>query len=159
MNPCPCGFASDPLKECRCAPSAVTRYQKRLSGPLLDRIDIHVEVPRVEYEKLSSRRTGESSAAIRERVQAARQVQLARFAPRSSVQNATMSPADIREHCELGDAAAALMRAAMQQLNLSARSYHRVLKVGRTIADLAGSERIEAAHLAEALQDGRREVV
>jgi magnesium chelatase family protein len=118
-----------------------------------------VEVPRVEYEKLSSDRTAETSAAIRARVTAAREVQLRRFGGDAHVQNATMNPAGIRAHCALGDAAAALMRAAMQQLSLSARAYHRILKVSRTIADLAGDETIQAAHIAEAIQYRRREAV
>ncbi len=159
QNPCPCGYASDPAKECRCAPAAVARYQKKLSGPLLDRIAIHVEVPRVEYEKLSASRTAETSASILQRVQAAHDIQRGRFGADSSTQNATMGPADIRKHCELGDASAALLRAAMQQLNLSARTYHRILKVSRTIADLAGAEQIQAAHIAEAIQYRRRELV
>lgn len=160
MNPCPCGYFGDPLKPCTCSPGTVTKYQKRISGPLLDRIDIHVEVPRVEFEKLSDRRLGEPSAAIRQRVEAARQRQRMRFAAAGSDHaegeplhcNADMRPAEVRKFCELDDACRALMRSAAQQLQLSARAYHRVLKLARTIADLADSERIQPAHLAEALQ-------
>jgi magnesium chelatase family protein len=130
----------------------VTRYQKRISGPLLDRFDIHVEVPRVEYEKLSSDRTGEPSEVVRARVAGARQRQQARFASTALMNNADMDPAHIREYCEVDEAGKALMRAAMQQLGMSARSFHRVLKLARTIADLEGVERIQSAHLAEALQ-------
>ena len=153
MNPCPCGYFGDPVKECTCSMSVISRYQKRISGPLLDRIDIHVEVPRVEYEKLSDDRLGEPSAAIRARVEAARQRQRQRFAASERLLcNADMGPAEVREHCSLDDAGKGLLRAAMQQLHLSARAYHRILKLARTIADLAGAEAIETAHLAEAIQ-------
>jgi magnesium chelatase family protein len=160
MNPCPCGFYGDPLKPCTCAPGMVTKYQKRISGPLLDRIDIHIEVPRVEYDKLSDRRMGEPSAAIQERVEAARERQRQRFSSDGQgaslgtriTCNADMRPAEVRQFCVLDDACRALMRTAMNQLQLSARAYHRVLKLGRTIADLAGSEQIAPLHLAEALQ-------
>jgi len=162
MNPCPCGYYGDPIKPCTCAPSTVTKYQKRISGPLLDRIDIHIEVPRVDYQKLSSDRLGESSEAIRKRVQAARDRQTARFTNPDSrktkhestdvVSNADMRVGEIRQFCKLDEAGESLIRAAMGQMNLSARGYHRVLKLARTIADLAGSEQIQAAHLAEALQ-------
>ena len=130
----------------------VTRYQKRISGPLLDRIDIHIEVPRVEYERLSDDRLGEPSAAIRARVERAREVQRRRFAGASILSNADMGPGDVREICKLDEAGRALVRAAMQQLQMSARAFHRILKLARTIADLAGSERIETPHLAEAIQ-------
>jgi magnesium chelatase family protein len=137
----------------------VTEYQKRISGPMLDRIDIHIEVPRVDYEKLSGDRMGESSEAIRARVKAARNIQLARFSKlegsntRNSniVANADMRVGEIRQFCKLQDEGQSLMRAAMSQMNLSARAYHRILKLARTIADLAGSEEIQSAHLAEAL--------
>ncbi len=175
MNPCPCGYFGDLLKACTCAPSTVTKYQKRISGPLLDRIDIHVEVPRVEYQKLSDDRLGEASEAIRARVEAARQRQRQRFGAGQQGQepveaaeaagsrksrataigiltNADMRVGEIRQHCKLDAAGEALVRAAMGQMNLSARGYHRVLKLARTIADLADNERIEAIHLAEALQ-------
>jgi len=160
MNPCPCGYFGDSLKPCTCAPVVVTKYQKRISGPLLDRIDIHIEVPRVDYEKLSSSRTSETSGSIRARVQAARNIQQVRFtnpqavAARSSdiVCNADMRIAEIRKFCQLQDEGQSLMRAAMSQLNLSARAYHRILKLARTIADLAGSEDIQSSHLAESLQ-------
>jgi magnesium chelatase family protein len=130
----------------------ITRYQKRLSGPLLDRIDIHVEVPRVEYDKLTDDRRGEPSAAIRARVEAARVIQRERFAGRPVLTNSELRPAEIQEFCGLDSAAQALVKAAMRQLNLSARAYHRILKLARTIADLAGGAAITAAHLAEALQ-------
>jgi len=152
MNPCPCGYFGDPVRECTCSMSMVSRYQKRISGPLLDRIDIHAEVPRVEYEKLSDDRLGEPSAAIRERVEQARQRQRERFAGTPLACNADMGPAEIREYCPLDAAGKGLLQAAMQQLHMSARAYHRVLKLARTIADLAGAERIETVHLAEAIQ-------
>ncbi len=153
VYPCPCGFFGDPVKECSCAPAAVTRYQKRISGPLLDRIDIHVEVPRVEYDKLADERAGEPSAAIRARVQAARDRQLQRFRqePRLTT-NADMGPADVRIYCKLDATGQNLIKTAMAQLQLSARAFHRILKLARTIADLAGSEAISPAHLAEAIQ-------
>ena len=155
MNPCPCGFYGDTQKPCTCAQAMVTKYQKRISGPLLDRIDIHIEVPRVDYEKLSGDRMGESSEAIRARVQAARDIQQKRFSNNGSsdiICNADMRVGEIRQFCKLQDEGQSLMRAAMTQLNLSARAYHRILKLARTIADLAGSEEIQSAHLAEALQ-------
>jgi magnesium chelatase family protein len=153
MNPCPCGYYGDPVKPCTCSSGTVTKYQKRISGPLLDRIDIHIEVPRVEYEKLSDRRLGEASAAIQERVEAARQRQRSRFADIDEVDcNADMHPGEVRKFCALEDVGRGLMKAAMNQLNLSARAYHRVLKLARTIADLVGEEQIGAQHLAEALQ-------
>lgn len=155
MYPCPCGYFSDPQKACTCAPAVVTKYQKRISGPLLDRIDIHIEVPRVDYEKLSGDRMGKTSESIRARVQAARNIQLARFANIESsniVANADMRVGEIRQFCKLQDEGQSLMRAAMSQMNLSARAYHRILKLSRTIADLAGSEEIQSPHLAEALQ-------
>jgi len=154
MNPCPCGYYGDPTKECTCSPSLVTKYQKRISGPLLDRIDIHVEVPRVPYEKLTAERLGESSSVVAARVEAARERQRKRFASHDSrvVCNADMTPADVRVFCKLDATGQSLMRAAMQQLQLSARAFHRVLKIARTIADLAGSEEIAPAHLAEAIQ-------
>ena len=161
MNPCPCGYYGDPVRPCTCSNMLVTKYQKRISGPLLDRIDIHVEVPRVDYEKLSSDRLGETSAEIRKRVEAARAIQRKRFgvgeAGRPSgltdiVCNADMHIAEVRKFCKLDETGQALIQTAMNQLQLSARAYHRVLKLARTIADLAGSESIQPSHLAEALQ-------
>jgi magnesium chelatase family protein len=152
MERCPCGYLGDPVRECTCSQANIERYNKRLSGPLLDRIDIHLDVPRVPYEKLSDDRAGEPSAAVRARVEAARAVQAARFHGTPTATNAAMSPAQVRAHCALDVAGEGLMRAAMRQLHLSARGYHRVLKLARTIADLAESERVGATHLAEALQ-------
>ncbi|HEX5838380.1 MAG TPA: YifB family Mg chelatase-like AAA ATPase [Anaerolineales bacterium] len=155
MNPCMCGYYGDSLKPCTCAPAVVTKYQKRISGPILDRIDIHIEVPRVDYEKLSGDRVGESSEAIRARVQAARDIQNRRFSSNGSsdiVCNADMRVGEIRKCCHLPEDGQSLMRSAMTQLNLSARAYHRILKLARTIADLAGCEEIQSVHLAEALQ-------
>ena len=154
MNPCPCGYYGDSQKPCTCAQGVVTKYQKRISGPMLDRIDIHIEVPRVDYEKLSGDRLSESSESIRKRVQAARDIQQKRFSNGNSdiICNADMRVGEIRQFCALQDEGQSLMRAAMSQMNLSARAYHRILKLSRTIADLAGSEEIQSAHLAEALQ-------
>jgi magnesium chelatase family protein len=171
MNPCPCGYYGDPVKPCTCSPGIITKYQKRISGPLLDRIDIHIEVPRVEYEKLSDNRLGEPSAMIQKRVEAAREIQRQRFhlgknpsldeeAAEHHAElntspitcNADMRPAEVRKYCELDETSRNLIRSAMHQLQLSARAYHRILKLARTIADLAGSEHIQPVHLAEALQ-------
>ncbi|HDN79879.1 MAG TPA: ATP-binding protein [Chloroflexi bacterium] len=159
MNPCPCGYFGDPTHECTCSPATVSRYQKRISGPLLDRIDIHVEVPRVEYEKLASDRIGEPSASIRQRVERARTIQRERLAKAGLMCNADMGPAEIREFCYIDEAGKSLLRAAMKQLGMSARAYHRVLKLARTIADLEGSEGILPHHLAEALQYRPRRVI
>jgi len=157
MNPCPCGFYGDVTHECTCSRGMVENYQKRISGPMMDRIDIHVDVPRVDYEKLAGNTLGETSAAVRARVEAARERQQERFAGTSLYCNADMGPAEVRQYCALDEAGRGLMRAAMHQLNLSARAYHRILKLARTIADLAGSASIEAPHLAEALQYRRRQ--
>ena len=152
MNPCPCGYYGDTLKQCTCAPGAITTYQKRISGPLLDRIDMLIHVPRVDYQKLSTARHGESSAAIRERVEFARKRQSERFAGTALFSNADMSPAELRRFCMLDAPSQSLMQSAMRQLQLTARGYHRVLKLARTIADLADSADIKQVHLAEALQ-------
>ena len=131
----------------------VTKYQKRISGPMLDRIDIHIEVPRVDYEKLRSDRLGESSADIRARVEAARDRQRKRFANSVDIaSNADMRVAEVRQFCKLDETGENLVRTAMSQMQLSARAYHRILKLSRTIADLAGSDTIQSVHLAEALQ-------
>lgn len=163
MNPCPCGYSQDPVKPCTCSAGAITKYQKRISGPLLDRIDIHIEVPRVEYEKLSDRRVGEPSEEIRKRVEKVREIQRKRFStldsPSSISCNAEMRPTEVRKFCALDDTCRGLMKTAMSQLQLSARGYHRVLKLARTIADLAGSAEIGPSHLAEALQYRPRGVV
>jgi magnesium chelatase family protein len=152
QNPCPCGYFGDPTHTCSCSNSMITRYQKRISGPLMDRIDIHVEVPRVPFEKLTSSRLGESSAEIRERVEAARARQSERFAGQALICNADMGPSEVRKVCVLDDTGKRLMQSAMNQMSLSARGFHRILKLARTIADLAGEENIQPAHLAEALQ-------
>jgi len=152
MNPCPCGYYGDPVRECTCSASMVSRYQKRISGPLLDRFDIHIEVPRVEYDKLADGRLGESSEVVRERVEAARERQRRRLGGGGLTSNADMGPAEVRRFCRVDEAGRGLLRAAMQQLHMSARAYHRILKVARTIADLAGSEEIQTRHLAEAIQ-------
>jgi len=152
MNPCPCGWFGDGERQCTCPPSAVARYAKRISGPLLDRIDIHVDVPRVNYEKLTSERLGEPSARVRERVAAAREQQTYRLQGTPLRTNADLGAAEVRQYCVLNGAGQSLMRAAMRQLQLSARAYHRVLKLARTIADLDDASEIRPAHLAEALQ-------
>ena len=157
MNPCPCGYYGDNMRQCTCAPSVITNYQKRISGPLLDRIDIHVHVPRVDFQKLSSQRQGEPSSVIQARVEAARSRQTQRCTGTRLVSNADMTPAEIRLYCPLDEACTSLMKTAMKQLQLTARGYHRVLKLARTIADLAGDSAISTTHLAEALQYRARE--
>jgi magnesium chelatase family protein len=152
-NPCPCGFYGDNTRPCSCADAVVTRYQKRLSGPVLDRIDIQIAVPRVDFDQLTSVEVCESSTAVRSRVTAARKCQWRRFAEHNAVTcNAEMRVPDIRAFCQLDSSGAALIRSAVERMGLSARAYHRVLRVSRTIADLAGSESIEPLHLAEAIQ-------
>ena len=156
MNPCPCGHYGDAKRQCRCTPIQMQRYRNKISGPLLDRIDIHVEVPAMEYQELASLQKGESSAAIRERVVASRAVQRERFAKAKGAHaihcNANMRAKDVHKHCVLDDAAQGLLKAAMADLHLSARAYDRILKVARTIADLAAAADIAADHVAEAIQ-------
>lgn len=152
MNPCVCGYFGDNFRQCTCTPTMVRKYQQRISGPLLDRIDLHVDVPRLAEEELVNYPPAESSAAIRERVCKARQQQQARFAGRSFYCNAQMGAREIKEFCPIDGEVKSLLRAAIQQLSLSARAYDRVLKVARTIADLAGSEQIQVPHVAEAIQ-------
>ncbi len=153
MNPCPCGYFGDLQRECRCSPNTVQKYRQRISGPLLDRIDIHVEVPAVHYKDISSKVAGEASLEIRSRVGQAREVQQRRF--RGNVKtscNARMTPKLLKTHCALDEAAAGLIKMAMTELNFSARAYDRILKVARTIADLEGQEAIQSAHVGEAIQ-------
>lgn len=152
MNPCPCGYHGDPKRQCRCTPQQVERYRERISGPLLDRIDLHVEAPSVSFDELRGTGSGEPSAAIRERVVHARNAQQARFGAGKVRINARMGTAHLRKHCALDSEAEGLLRMAMDSLNLSARGHDRVLKVARTIADLAGSGPIAPEHLSEAIQ-------
>lgn len=153
MNPCPCGYFGDLKRECRCSPVQVQRYRQRISGPLLDRIDLHIEVPAVEYKDISSTRAEEGSAPIRERVMRARERQQARFHSDARINcNARMGPKQIKQHCKLSDESQELIRVAMTELNLSARAYDRILKVSRTIADLASVDDITSEHVSEAIQ-------
>jgi len=152
MNPCPCGYYGDPFRQCTCPPSLVSRYQKRISGPFIDRVDIFVEVPHVDYEKLADDRLGEQSEKVQARVEAARSIQRARFKGTRLACNAEMTPTEVREFCQVEESAQSLLKAAMKQLYLSARAFHRILKLARTIADLEKAEIIKANHLAEAIQ-------
>lgn len=152
MNPCPCGnFGSDEV-ECRCSPGQISRYLSKISGPLLDRIDLHVEMGRVNYDDIRSNRLQESSAEVRDRVNTARKTQVGRYGGIGKFCNAQLSAPQLKEHCKIEASAEALLRSAYEKLNLSARSYTRVLLVSRTIADLDGCEAVEAAHIAEAIQ-------
>ncbi len=152
MNPCPCGYFGHPTRACSCTPYAIERYLQRISGPLLDRIDLHVEVAPVEYADLARETGGEGSAEILKRVLAARAVQSERYAGTGVSCNARLPSAMLRGVCRLSPDADRLLRAAFERMGLSARAYDRVLKVSRTIADLAGSERIEAEHISESVQ-------
>ena len=153
MNACPCGYFGDLKRECRCSPIQVQRYRQRISGPLLDRIDLHIEVPAVDYRDISSDRDEERSVPIRERVMKARQRQQERFQKdRKTTCNARMGPRQIKQHCKLSPESQELIRMAMTELNLSARAYDRILKVSRTIADLSSSEAITSEHVSEAIQ-------
>jgi magnesium chelatase family protein len=152
MNPCPCGFFNDPTRECKCTPLQIQRYVSKISGPLLDRIDIHIDVPAVKFKELVSETPSESSAAIRERVVRARGVQQERFAGEKLFSNAQMSPRLIRKHCAIDSTSKALLEKAITRLGLSARAYDRILKVSRTLADLEGKAQIETAHISEAIQ-------
>ena len=152
MNPCPCGYYNHPEKECTCPPGAVQKYMSKISGPLLDRIDLHVEVTPVNFNELASDRLAEKSELIRERVIAARNIQIERFGDKPDLHaNSQMSPQMVRDICKIDVAGQTLLKKAMEKLGLSARAYDRILKVSRTIADLAGSEEIKLEHLAEAI--------
>jgi magnesium chelatase family protein len=153
MNPCPCGYYTDPSKECTCAPPQIQKYMARISGPLLDRIDIHIEVPAVKYKELSGENKGETSAEIRERVIRARKIQYERFAHLKNVfNNGDMGSKEVRQYCKLDNACSELLKMAMTKLGLSARAYDRILKVSRTIADLDSAENILPQHISEAIQ-------
>ncbi len=152
MNPCPCGYYGDPFRQCTCPPSLVSRYQRRISGPFIDRVDIFIEVPHIDYEKLTDERLGELSGTVQERVTAARSRQLGRFKETGLTSNSEMTPTEIREFCHVEESAQSLLQAAMKQLYLSARAFHRILKLALTIADLESSDVIKAHHVAEAVQ-------
>ncbi len=152
MNPCPCGFYGDPYKACSCSPVQIHRYQSRISGPLLDRFDLQIEVPRLQEFEYDGLQTGESSEAIRKRVEQARRIQQQRFQGKEYFCNAQMSSRDIKEYCPVDAESRSLLRQAVQRYSLSARAYYRILKLSRTIADLAGEELIRIGHVAEAIQ-------
>ena len=152
MNPCACGFFNDPTRECKCTPLQIQRYVSKISGPLLDRIDIHIDVPAVKFKELASETPAESSAEIRQRVVGARRLQQERFAGENIYSNAQMSPRLIRKHCLIDSSSKKLLETAITRLGLSARAYDRILKVSRTLADLEAAEQIEPAHVSEAIQ-------
>jgi len=153
MNPCPCGYYNHPEKQCVCAPGVVQRYLSKISGPLLDRIDLHVEVVPVSFDEMTAQRKSETSEVIRERVVKAREVQSSRFANQDTIYCNAMMPSNmVKEICVINEAGVKMLKTAMERLGLSARAYDRILKVSRTIADLAGAEEIKIEHLAEAIQ-------
>jgi len=159
MNPCPCGYYGDPFKECKCSSGEISRYHKRISGPLLDRIDIFVDVPHIDYEKLTEDKPGERSDAVRTRIKASHEVQLERFRGTKLMCNADMTPKEVKEFCIVEPAARNLLRAAMKQLHLTGRAFHRILKLSRTIADLEHTDIIKTHHMAEALQYRHKEII
>ncbi|MFH1822568.1 MAG: YifB family Mg chelatase-like AAA ATPase [Patescibacteria group bacterium] len=152
MNPCPCGYSGDKEKQCICTSSQIINYRKKISGPMIDRIDLHIEVPRIKFDKLSSVELGESSREIKNRIEQARNIQLQRFNEEPFITNSEMSSEAVKKYCQVDEAAKEIMRKAVDQLHLSARAYFRILKLARTIADLSKVENIQTAHLAEALQ-------
>jgi len=153
LNPCPCGFFGDAKRNCTCTPTQIQRYESKLSGPLQDRIDMHLEVPALKYREMSVTRAGEPSARIKERVERARAFQANRFANRRDFRsNGRMKPRDLKIFCRPDEAAGKLLEGAVERLGLSARSYHKILKIARTIADLEQEENIKTPHVAEAIQ-------
>jgi magnesium chelatase family protein len=152
MNPCPCGFYGDKERQCSCAPGQVLNYRKRISGPIIDRIDIHIEVPRLKFEKLSAEEEGEKSEDIKKRIETARKIQRERFKDTSFLTNSEMDSEAVKQFCEFDESSRRLLHGAVEQMHLSARAYFRILKLARTIADLAGEEKILTSHIAEALQ-------
>ena len=153
FNPCPCGYLGDAKHACKCTPTQVQRYESRISGPLLDRIDMHLEVPAVPYREISAGTRGETSATMKERVERARMIQKRRFCKRKDFfSNGQMTPRDLKKHCALDQISAKLMEDAVDRFGLSVRSYHRILKIARTIADLAETEKLQTGHVAEAIQ-------
>ncbi|MEI6915012.1 MAG: ATP-binding protein, partial [Armatimonadota bacterium] len=152
MNPCPCGFFNDTAVSCTCTPRQIRQYLQRISGPLLDRLDIHIEVPRLKHDELMHKPEGEPSSAIRDRVKRARLIQNERYKGTGFFTNAQMQTRQIKDFCQVSESVRNILRAAISQLNLSARAYDRILKLSRTIADLADSTEITAAHVAESIQ-------
>jgi magnesium chelatase family protein len=152
MNPCPCGYFTDRTRQCVCTPTQIQRYRSRVSGPLLDRIDIHLDVPAVPFQDLAQERVREDSTAVRERVATARARQHNRYKTEGLSCNAQLRPRHLKRHCEIGDDSRRLIELAMTRLGLSARAYHRILKVARTIADLDNQDRLSTAHVSEAIQ-------
>lgn len=152
MNPCPCGYLTSRKQACRCSIIQIQKYLNKISGPIFDRIDIHLEIPQIEYKDLAGTETSESSSEIRKRIMGARKIQLARFSEFRFSVNAEMNPREIKKFCKLSKQSESLLERAMKELEFSARGYHKIIKLGRTIADLAGSETIEPEFIAEALQ-------
>jgi magnesium chelatase family protein len=152
QNPCPCGFSTDPERQCVCSPGQVLRYQQKISGPIIDRIDMQIEVPRLKYEQLTTTKVSEGSDIIRQRVQKAREIQEDRFKELPIIYNSEMRPQEIKVFCQIDTESSEILKAAVNQFHLSGRAYHRILKLARTIADLEQSDKIKVGHLAEALQ-------
>lgn len=151
MNPCPCGYLSDPRRKCSCNPAQIERYLSKISGPLLDRIDIHIEVPPVPFRELSDQSSGTNSATMREQVLTAREIQVRRFQNEATMHNGRMTPRQLRKFCQLAADAEALLKSAMEEMGLSARAHDKILRISRTIADLEQNVQITAAHVSEAI--------